>query len=129
MGGREVLIKAVLQAIPSYAMYCFKVPVSVYHDIEQSCASFWWRGTNDRGGMHWTCWESLCKPRGCGGLGFRNLIAFDKALLAKHVWRIIYASHSLKVCVLKARYFKYWDIRAVGLAQILHTVALFIVGS
>lgn len=43
MGGREILIKSVLQAIPSYAMSCFKLPTTLCHRIEQQCAKFWWK--------------------------------------------------------------------------------------
>lgn len=38
--GREVLIKSILQAIPSYAMSCFKIPVAICKEVEQICANF-----------------------------------------------------------------------------------------
>lgn len=34
-GGREVLIKSVLQVIPSYAMSCFKVPAIICQRVEK----------------------------------------------------------------------------------------------
>lgn len=41
-GGREVLIKAVAQAVPAYAMSVFKVPMSLCADIQKAIARFWW---------------------------------------------------------------------------------------
>ena len=39
-GGREVLIKAKLQAMPTYTMACFKLPKSLYKDIESLIRKF-----------------------------------------------------------------------------------------
>lgn len=42
MGGREVLIKSIIQAIHSYAMSCFKLPITLCQDMDKMCAKFWW---------------------------------------------------------------------------------------
>ena len=40
--GREILIKAIVQAIPTYTMSCFKLPLGLYGDIESIIRKFWW---------------------------------------------------------------------------------------
>ena len=39
--GREVLIKALIQAIPSYTMGCFKLPIGLCNEIEVMIWKFW----------------------------------------------------------------------------------------
>ena len=42
LSGREVFIKAVIQAIPTYAMGCFKLPIGLCNEIKVMIRKFWW---------------------------------------------------------------------------------------
>ncbi|KAL5548188.1 hypothetical protein UlMin_003419 [Ulmus minor] len=39
-GGREILTKAIIQAIPAYSMYMFKIPISLIKELHRLCARF-----------------------------------------------------------------------------------------
>lgn len=53
IGGKEVLIKAVIQTIPCYSMSGFKIPKKLLNEINQMAARFWWgEGEKDRK-IHW----------------------------------------------------------------------------
>ena len=50
--GREVLIKTVAQAIPTYTMGIFKIPISLCNDINAILAKYWWGKTKDEKKIH-----------------------------------------------------------------------------
>ena len=108
--GKEILLKAVVQAIPTYMMSIFKIPEGLIDEIHTLMARFWWGSTDTQRKMHWSSWDALCKPKAMGGLGFRNLHVFNQALLAKQIWRLHVNQSSLLHKILKARYFKNDDV-------------------
>lgn len=81
--GREILIKAVAQATPTYTMSCFKLPDSLCKELNSMMGNFWWGKKDKERKMAWVTWEKLCTPKEEGGMGFRDLRAFNLALLAK----------------------------------------------
>lgn len=88
-----------------YAMRCFKLPKVLLFKIASICARFWWGSTEGKHKIHWKKWNSLCFPKEYGGLNFRDFEGFNKALIAKQVWRIFTNPTSMLALVLKSRYF------------------------
>ncbi|XP_071939906.1 uncharacterized protein [Coffea arabica] len=102
--GKEVMLKAVAMAMPTYVMSCFKLPRRLCKDICALMANFWWGESNGRNKMHWISWERMALNKSAGGLGFKDFEAFNQALLGKKVWRLLTKPNPLVSKVLKAKY-------------------------
>ncbi|KAH1084030.1 hypothetical protein J1N35_023791 [Gossypium stocksii] len=91
IGGKEVFIKSVLQAIPLYAMQYFLMPKSLCHKLECIMNKFWWTNNKTATGIHWSTWDFLCRPKCVGGMGFKNLVLFNNEnwVLPLFTWRSI----------------------------------------
>jgi len=105
-GGKEVMIKSVAAALPTYVMSCFRLPKTITSKLTSAVAKFWWSSDGESRGMHWMAWNKLCSSKADGGLGFRSVNDFNSALLAKQLWRLITVPDSLFAKVFKGRYFR-----------------------
>lgn len=103
--GRATLIKAVAQAIPTYVMSNFLLPKGLCDQMESQICNFWWGSNVDRKKIHWVNWKKTCKAKSKGGVGFKDMRAFNEALLAKQGWRLITNPESLVAKLLKAKYY------------------------
>lgn len=116
MARRETLIKAVLEAIPTYVMSCFKLPKGILEEAEKIIRRLWWGSKNSKG-ITWLSWAKLCRPKVNGGMGCRDLECFNLALLAKQAWRITTNPDLLLSRILKATYFPRTTFRLAVLGE------------
>ncbi|KAL5794878.1 hypothetical protein ACOSP7_003472 [Xanthoceras sorbifolium] len=117
MGGKEVLIKAVAQAIPTFTMSIFQLPSVLCNELCSMIMGFWWGASDGHKKISWVARDKLCSPKIHGGLGFKDLSLFNQALLGKQAWRIVMNKDSLVSRVLKAKYFRQEDFLSVSLKQ------------
>jgi len=102
---KEILVKAVAQAIPTYAMSCFDLTKSLCDELSSMIGRYWWSHQDKLNKIHWLSWDKLIRSKKKGGLGFRDLHLFNKAMLCHQAWRLLTKPDSLCAQVLKATYY------------------------
>jgi hypothetical protein len=73
-------------------------------------------------GLHWMSWGKMIRSKNIGGLGFKDLNCFNKALLAKQGWRLCHNPSSLMGQILKAKYFPnkfFWRLLLISVPPML----------
>jgi hypothetical protein len=95
----------VIQAIPTYSMRVFLLPLRLCAEINSLMQKFWWGHKENDSKIHWMSWKKLGFSKAKGSMGFRDLRSFDLALLATQGWRLLHNPNSLAGQILKAKYF------------------------
>ena len=86
-GGRLILIKSVLGAIPIHIFQALEPTKGALKQIEQVLARYLWGSCYSTNKTHWIKWERVCLPCGEGGLGIRRLKEVVEAFSLKMWWR------------------------------------------
>ena len=105
-GGRLVLLKSVMAAIPIYYMSIFRMPAGVRRRLEKTMRSFFWRGSQPKEsrGAALVAWTTVWRPVSQGRLRIRHLQHTNMALLTKWVRRMMQPSGDLASVVLRDGY-------------------------
>jgi hypothetical protein len=63
MGGKEILLKAVIQSVSVYVMSVFNIPKKLLKEMTDAMSIFWWGDTEEHNRMHWMAWCKMCIPK------------------------------------------------------------------
>jgi hypothetical protein len=112
-----VLLKAVIQAIPTYTMSVFQIPKALTKDINAMMGKFWWSFKDNSSKIAWMAWRRMGRSKNLGGLGYRDIDCFNTALLAKQCWRLLKNPDSLAARVMRGKYFPNSDFLGSNLGK------------
>jgi hypothetical protein len=104
LGGRIVLINAVLNALPIFYLSYLRMPAKVWREVVKIQRDFFWGGLSGNRRMCWVKWDEICKPKKEGGLGVKNLQVMNLSLLAKWRWKLREGGDELWKKVVMAKY-------------------------
>lgn len=94
--GRLQLVTSVINGITNFWTSSFIVPKSVIREIDSLCAKFLWKGDiTATSSSAKVAWESCCHSKGEGGLGLRNLDAWNLACALKMIWLLFFVKESI----------------------------------
>ncbi|RVW41542.1 LINE-1 reverse transcriptase-like [Vitis vinifera] len=103
-GGRITLVRSTLANLPIYFMSIFQMPRVVRIRLEKIQRDFLWGGGALVQKPHLVKWSIVCLDKRSGGLGVKNLGAFNRALLGKWVWRFANERKALWNQVIRGKY-------------------------
>ncbi|CAL1367787.1 unnamed protein product [Linum trigynum] len=121
LAGRVTLAKAVLEAIPLYAMQTTLLPASVCDTIDRKIRWFVWGSQVGKRKVHLISWETICKPKNQGGLGLRTAKSLNLAYMVKLAWHVLNNEKDLWVRVLQGKYFHHKDGKIMAMKTSNHS--------
>jgi hypothetical protein len=104
LGGRIVLINAVLNSLPVFFLSYLKLPVKVWREVTSIQRNFLWGGLADKKKISLVSWKDVCRPEKEGGLGIRDLRVMNISLLSKWRWKLLMEGDEMWKRVLVAKY-------------------------
>jgi hypothetical protein len=100
-----ILLKVMIQTIPTYNMSILLLPKALCKNINSMLHRFWWGHKDNESKIHWMSWEKHGVSKAREGMGFRDLICFNKTLLAKQCWRLMQNKDSIASKIIMAKYY------------------------
>jgi hypothetical protein len=113
LGGRLVLINAVLSNMVLYMISFFQLPRGVLKRLDYFRSRFFWQGDSEKCKYRLAKWSVLCRPKDHGGLGIQDFQIKNRALLGKWLSKLL-TEEGIWQTLLKRKY-----IGSKALSQVL----------
>lgn len=85
-------------------MQSIMIPRKTRYEIESLVKQFIWGSSERQKKMSLVGWDSICQPRGCGGLGLRKLRDQNISFLMKLCFKLVLNKDAFWVRVVRAKY-------------------------
>ncbi|XP_042972813.1 uncharacterized protein LOC122304620 [Carya illinoinensis] len=108
---REILQEAGDDSLGVYGKY-LGLPTMIgrskklSRELNSMLARFWWNDNKEGRGIHWRGWGLMGNNKKEGGMGFRDIDNFNKAMLAKQEWMLQTSVDSLAARIFKEKYYR-----------------------
>ena len=109
LGGRLVLVQAVLSSLPVYWFGLAPIPISVLNKLRSLTFAFLWGSTAAKRRYDLVSSDILSRPKDFGGRGILYFPWFSIALRAKNFWLVLH-NNGLWHRVLISKYLKQYSI-------------------
>nr|GEV65397.1 reverse transcriptase domain-containing protein [Tanacetum cinerariifolium] len=81
IGGRSILISAVLGSLPTYYLLLFRMPRTVYNKLKAMRSKFFWGAEDSNRKIHWVKWDLVLASKDRGVIIVKYLSVEEKTAL------------------------------------------------
>ncbi|XP_024172190.1 uncharacterized protein LOC112178246 [Rosa chinensis] len=93
---RLQLIDYVIHSVLIYSFQIYSWPSSLLKEVQWWIRNFFWTGDPLKKGVALVSWDRVCQPKDKGGLGLKNLVVLNGALLLKKGWDVVSKASPLR---------------------------------
>jgi hypothetical protein len=105
-GGKAILIDSCLDNLATYAMSFFLLYEQAHAKMDSVRARLFWEGFGEKKKYHMVRWDTLCKPKDFGGLGFVDSRVRNICLMSKWIYKLENGSEDLSCQILRNKYLR-----------------------
>lgn len=111
---RQLLISTVIMGLTNFWCGAFILPKECIDKVDSMCNAYLWKGSLEGRYTARIVWDTIVLPKEGGGLGLRNLKAWNRTCSLKLVWLLLFRTDSIWVAWIHQNVIKdcsFWEMK------------------